>query len=72
MASWVHLAAAKQPDLPGFLEELWKQAGLVLFEIRNGRDNFIADEFFRGLADQFLIVGQFGGGENISGRARFD
>ena len=34
--------------------------------------DFLGDEFFGGLADQALIVGEFGGREDVFGARRFD
>ncbi len=50
-------ASAEQADFSGFLEQLRQQARLVLFEIGNEGNYFVADKLLGGLADEFLIVG---------------
>ena len=43
---------------------------IMLFKIGNDGNHFLANELFRRLANQFLIVGKFGGRENIFRGAR--
>src|SRR5690348_17741999 len=47
------------------------EAFLVLLELGDERSDFLGDELFRGLADQPLIVGEFGGSEDIFGTRGF-
>ena len=41
-------------------------------ELGNYGHHFLGDEFFRGLPDQALVIGEIGGGENVVGRAGGD
>ena len=64
-------AAAEQADFARLLHQPRHQALFVLFELGDQRDDFLGDEFLGGLADQPLIVGEFGGSEDVFGARRF-
>ncbi len=64
-------ATAEQADLSRFFQQLGEQAGLVLFEIGNEGNHFVADKFLGGPANEFLIVGKVSGRENVFRSAGF-
>src|SRR5713101_4512650 len=57
--------AAHQSELAAFSNQLRHQARFFVFQILRERQNLFQNKFFRGLADELLIVSQVGGRKYI-------
>ena len=65
--------AAQQADFSGLLQHLSHQMPVfVRFELGDRGHDFLLHEFFGGLADQALVVGEIRGSEDIFGAAGSD